>query len=217
MFAKALIICAHLSCKSIMGTARAWRCCKTISVVQAAEANDTLTIQQWLQRNAKAMDITNVYDGARLRAASDLGNQVNHTNHIGWSPLHFAAKHGNLDMTWTLLSCRWCRVDQASVNGQTPLSVACMYGKHHVAKVLLEHNADVNLRWTSERTALMTAVWRGRVDCVRLLLDHRADVHCTIGKQRAIDMTDNAEIVKLLQKVERADCAFGEGFVTACC
>ncbi|UJR08872.1 hypothetical protein I4U23_013127 [Adineta vaga] len=64
-------------------------------------------------------------------------------------------------------------------NGTSLLYYACSYGQYEVAKWLLEHGADVNIRMKNKprSTPLHGANYRGHVNIVELLLEYRADVN----------------------------------------
>ena len=59
-------------------------------------------------------------------------------------------------------------------NGQTPLSVAAIYGKTTVARLLLERGADTALANQDGNTALFIAAFFCHQDLVKLLLQHGA-------------------------------------------
>ena len=59
-------------------------------------------------------------------------------------------------------------------NGQTPLSVAAIYGKTAVARLLLERGADTTLANQDGNTALFIAAFFCHQDLVKLLLQHGA-------------------------------------------
>lgn len=79
----------------------------------------------------------------------------------GWTALHSAAGHGNLDMV-SLLVAHGAVVNAQNFRGETPL-FAATYGKHKkVVEFLLKHGAKTDLkdddgwdakRWGDEREA----------------------------------------------------------------
>ncbi|NLT25033.1 MAG: ankyrin repeat domain-containing protein [Syntrophorhabdus sp.] len=63
-------------------------------------------------------------------------------------------------------------------DGHTPLHWACGQGHIALARLLLEHGADVNVReGRNNRTGLHLACLEGHTDTARLLLEHRAEVN----------------------------------------
>lgn len=60
----------------------------------------------------------------------------------GFTPLHLAAKYGNLKVANLLMSQKGAELDPRGKNGVTPLHVASQYKHHAVASALLEKGAD---------------------------------------------------------------------------
>jgi Ankyrin repeats (3 copies) len=109
----------------------------------------------------------------------DNGAHPNVTGFEGKTPLHSAAWYGNLEMIQVLLEYK-ADVNAQTDVGETPLQFACR-GKRSsllakVARLLLEHGADVNTVRNNRSTALHTAVQEGEVETVRVLLEHGADI-----------------------------------------
>ncbi|CAF1471735.1 unnamed protein product [Adineta steineri] len=69
--------------------------------------------------------------------------------------------------------------DMTDANGTSLLYHACRHGQHSVAKWLLEHGADVNIKTTAKpkSTPLHVAKFRGHIAIVELLLEYEADVN----------------------------------------
>jgi ankyrin repeat protein len=74
-------------------------------------------------------------------------------NKPGWTPLHYAASTGKVDVVKLLLE-HFAYVDAASPNGTTPLMMAAMYGSTDTVKVLLDAGADPLLKNALGLTAL---------------------------------------------------------------
>jgi len=66
-------------------------------------------------------------------------------NKPGWTPLHYAATRGHLQIMNLLLE-HHAYIDAASPNGTTPLMMAAMYGTPSAVKLLLEAGADPLLK-----------------------------------------------------------------------
>ena len=74
-------------------------------------------------------------------------------NKPGWTPLHYAATHGHVDIMNLLLE-HHAYIDAASPNGSTPLMMAALYGTPAAVKVLLEAGADPLLKNDQGLTAI---------------------------------------------------------------
>jgi ankyrin repeat protein len=65
----------------------------------------------------------------------------------GWTPMHYAAKHGSLNVLLALIS-RGAGVDPPDSGLKTPLFVALEHRKTAVARSLIELGADIEARDT---------------------------------------------------------------------
>lgn len=88
-----------------------------------------------------------------VATAIGMGADVNH-GVGGWTALHSAAGHGNMDMV-SLLIAHGAVVNAQNFRGETPL-FAATYGKHKkVVEFLLKHGARTELKdddgWTAQR------------------------------------------------------------------
>lgn len=70
------------------------------------------------------------------------GAQVNRK---GWTPLHFAATAGDLEIMAILLE-RYAYIDAASPTGFTPLMLAAREGKEEAVQLLLREGADASIK-----------------------------------------------------------------------
>ena len=66
-------------------------------------------------------------------------------NKTGWTPLHYAATNGHIDVINLLLDA-YAYIDAESPNGTTPLMMAAQYGTTSAVKLLLEMGADPTLQ-----------------------------------------------------------------------
>lgn len=66
-------------------------------------------------------------------------------NQPGWTPLHYAATGGHIDMMRLLIE-NHAYLDAESPNGTTPLMMAAHYGSAMATKLLLEEGADPRLK-----------------------------------------------------------------------
>lgn len=84
--------------------------------------------------------INNQLDLAKVLIAR--GADVNQT---GWTPLHYAASKGHVEMMRLLIE-HHAYLDAESPNGTTPLMMAAHYGSPMATKLLLEEGADPRLK-----------------------------------------------------------------------
>jgi uncharacterized protein len=66
-------------------------------------------------------------------------------NKTGWTPLHYAATGGHVEIIQILLD-EYAYIDAESPNKSTPLMMAAKYGTPAAVKLLLESGADPTLR-----------------------------------------------------------------------
>jgi len=95
------------------------------------------------------------------------GAQVNKP---GWTPLHYAATSGGIDMV-RLLLWHHAEVDARSPNGSTPLMMAARYGNVDAVQMLLGAGADPRARNQLGMDALAFATSADRPDAIKLLTE----------------------------------------------
>jgi len=87
-------------------------------------------------------------------------------------------------------------------SGWTPLHYASFSGRDEIAKILIEHRADVNAKASSGLTPLHFAVKNGDEKVSQTLIEHRADVNSKTNKGRTplhyAAWSGKDEIVKIL-------------------
>ena len=66
-------------------------------------------------------------------------------DHIGWTPLHYAASKGQLEVAQFLIA-NGALVDSLNLGGTTPLMMAVQSGNEYLVKVLLDKGANLQLR-----------------------------------------------------------------------
>lgn len=93
------------------------------------------------------------------------GGDVNKT---GWTPLHYAATGGNLEIIKLLLEEN-AYIDAESPNGSTPLMMAAMYGTADAAKLLMEEGADPLIKNEKGLTAIDFAQLAKRDDVAQAI------------------------------------------------
>nr|WP_315242685.1 ankyrin repeat domain-containing protein [uncultured Albidiferax sp.] len=89
----------------------------------------------------------------QLALCSQLITKGADVNKTGWTPLHYAATHGHLDVMRLLLE-NHAYIDAASPNGSTPLMMAAQYGTDEAVKLLLDEGADPMLKNQKSLTAI---------------------------------------------------------------
>jgi ankyrin repeat protein len=66
-------------------------------------------------------------------------------NQAGWTPLHYAATKGHIEMMRLMID-NSAYLDAESPNGTTPLMMAAHYGTPMAVKLLLEEGADPRIK-----------------------------------------------------------------------
>lgn len=91
-------------------------------------------------------------------------------NKPGWTPLHYAATKGHLDIMDLLLENN-AFIDAESPNGTTPLMMASQYGTPEAVKLLLKAGADPLVKNSLGMMALDFAIRADRPDAIQMLKD----------------------------------------------
>jgi hypothetical protein len=89
-------------------------------------------------------------------------------NKPGWTPLHYAATSGELEIMALLLE-EHAYIDAESPNKTTPLMMAAHYGTPEAVKLLLQEGADPTLRNELGLTAIDFAQRGNRKDSAALI------------------------------------------------
>ena len=66
-------------------------------------------------------------------------------DHIGWTPLHYAASRGQLEVSQFLID-NGALVNSLNLGGTTPLMMAVQSGNDYLVKLLLDKGANLQLR-----------------------------------------------------------------------
>jgi len=102
------------------------------------------------------MYVSLVGDLPRAKALVSRGAEI---NHLGWTPLHYAASKGQLDLVIYLLS-QGAMPNAPAPNGTSPVMMAATAGAVDVVQVLLDAGADpeaINLSGDNAATAARQA------------------------------------------------------------
>jgi ankyrin repeat protein len=124
----------------------------------------------------------------------------------GWTPLHAAVDGHHATAAEQLLK-GGAKVDaRAFGGGATPLiAAAATSGATSVARVLVEHGANIEARDSDGGTPLLWAAFRGNADTARLLLGHGADRTATtrggMSVRSALAQTGNASLLDAPQSL----------------
>ena len=95
----------------------------------------------------------------------------------GYTPLHFAAQNGLLELARTLLERNADVNFQNNHGSTTPLLLASELGHSNVVQLLLDHNADLYLRDDDGDTPLHCAAIRGQLEVAQILLKLNVEVN----------------------------------------
>ncbi len=104
----------------------------------------------------------------------DYGAYVNMPDNSGHTALFVASRFGHKNLVSNLLKQLDIFVNFPDNSGVTALQAACKFGHFDVAKILIEHGAEVNLPDFSGISPLHLAVRYGHVDVVIYLLESSA-------------------------------------------
>lgn len=116
-------------------------------------------------------------DNARVQTLLDEGADVNAAQGDGTTALHWAAYHGDLEMTRALLAAGASVSARTRIGEMSPLYMAAKRGSAAVIEALLDAGADARETNTNGTTVLMTAAASGDAAAVRMLLARGADVN----------------------------------------
>ncbi len=130
-------------------------------------------------------DAAEKHDRARVLALLTQRAEVSAPQPDGMTALHWAARHGDVEMVDVLLRAG-ASVKATNRYGVTPLSIACTNGNSAIVERLLTAGADPNGALPGGETPLMTAARTGAVAPVKALISHGALVN---GKDEARGQT----------------------------
>lgn len=123
--------------------------------------------------------ITPLYEAVRRRntdvvklllAMPNINVGASVSPHTGWSVLHWAAWHNDIQMLDVLLACALVDVNMAGNNGDTALAVAVRGCPEAMRTLLATPNVDVNAASDTGWTALHRAAQLGICESVQILL-----------------------------------------------
>jgi ankyrin repeat protein len=116
-------------------------------------------------------------DVGAVRALVQQRANVNVPEGDGMTALHWAAEHGDEDMTALLLKAGADPSAVTRVGAHTPLHVAAKGGREGVVRLLVGAKADVRALTTTGAAPIHFAAASGSTEAVRILLDAGADAN----------------------------------------
>jgi len=146
----------------------------------------TLTVQDLPQDYAQAIldsaDASMIHYAAAALNSEDFqalaskcpGDPFQLKDKLGNTPLHFAAKEGNVKVVTTILSQQPNLVDSKNNDDITPLVLAIQHNQLEVVKELIRFKADFNVRLPNGLFPLYLGLQANVKDIVLWLLDHAA-------------------------------------------
>jgi ankyrin repeat protein len=125
--------------------------------------------------DAPVADMAMARDLEGVSSLLDGGGDVNAALGDGMTGLHWAAKHGDVEMTAILIDAGANPEAVTRIGEHTPLHVASTAGHGSVVSALVEAGADVSAATTAGATPLHFAAASGSAEAVAVLLDRGAD------------------------------------------
>lgn len=119
-----------------------------------------------------------------LEAFLDHGADINVDGSRSLRALQMACVNGDLECVRTILEHKVEEIDDPDDDGNTALHQVCLNGHRKCLGLLIDRDANINLRNNLQRTPLHVAAFRGFPDCVRILLEKSADPHCFDSRGR---------------------------------
>jgi len=154
--------------------------------VQARSSVRRLVISRRLQSNLKYGELGRNY-----------GTDAEETDVGGFTPLLFAARHGDIESARLLLEAG-ASVHETAPDGSSVLVIAVHSGHGALAKFLLEQGANPNAAGVGY-TALHAAVMTGDLDVVEALLAHGARPNAQVTQ--ATKVTRNGQVLMLEERL----------------
>jgi ankyrin repeat protein len=152
-----------------------------------------------------------------IRTLLQQGADVNAAQADGMTALHWAARHGDTQVTTLLLTAGANVRATTRLGDYTPLHLASLGGHAAVVHALIAAGSDVSARTATGTTPLMLAARAGDVEGAARLVAAGADVNLVeaVHGQSALMIAaglDRAEVVTLLL-ARKADAALGSKVV----
>jgi uncharacterized protein len=127
--------------------------------------------------DSRVADAAMQQDAAAIEALLQQGADVNSAQGDGMTALHWAAEHGDQDLTARLLRAGANPGATTRIGQHTPLHMAAKGGHYRVLRLLVDAKADVSALTTTGAAPLHFAAASGSGDAVTILLNAGADVN----------------------------------------
>lgn len=88
---------------------------------------------------------------------------VNAADKYGWTPLHCAVHHGNIQCVKRLLAHPNIQIEAVNKQGKTALHLGCAHNRGSIVFLLLSHSANITARDDRGMNPLHEAAYRGHV------------------------------------------------------
>jgi uncharacterized protein len=134
----------------------------------------------WLSaapNDARVADAAMAGDREAVRSLLKQGVDVNAAQGDGTTPLHWAARRGDVELAQMLIYAGANVRATTRLGGWTPLLMAAQLGHAKMIETLLNAGADLKTTTVHGATPLMLASAAGNPDAVRLLLSKGGDVN----------------------------------------
>lgn len=122
-------------------------------------------------------------------------SDMKHSNDLGFTALHYAAKNGHSAIARVLLDHK-ADIDYRDKEGKTPLTVAVINGELSVASSLVEQGAQVDVADCNGMTALHHASAGASSRCIQFLLKEGANLN-------ALDKNGNSVLHSAVSMVKK--------------
>jgi ankyrin repeat protein len=145
-----------------------------ITVVSVAAALGAAPVAR--VADSRVADAAMTRDLGAVRSLLEQGADVNGAQGDGMTALHWAAEHGDQELTRLLLKGGADPGAATRIGRHTPLHVAATRGHYRVIGRLVDATADVNSTTATGAAPLHFAAASGSSDAMTLLLDHGAAI-----------------------------------------